>query len=95
MCIRDSSKPDVEMARNILKDMLPDNRERKINIQLIVKEVSKYFSIPINDLLGPKRNKFISHARQLAMYLSRELTSSSLPEIGRCIGCLLYTSRCV
>ena len=81
-----NSKPDVEMARNILKDMLPDNRERKINIQLIVKEVSKYFSIPINDLLGPKRNKFISHARQLAMYLSRELTSSSLPEIGRCIG---------
>ncbi|MDD3818257.1 MAG: chromosomal replication initiator protein DnaA [Actinomycetota bacterium] len=81
-----NSKPDIEIARNVLKDILPDNRERKINIQLIVKEVSRYFSIPINDLLGPKRNKFISHARQLAMYLSRELTSSSLPEIGRCIG---------
>ena len=45
-----------------------------------------FFSIPINDILSAKRNKFISHARQLAMYLARELTSSSLPQIGRAIG---------
>lgn len=80
------SKPDLEISRNILKDILPDDGEHKTSIQTIIKEVSKYFSIPINDLLSPKRNKFISHARQLAMYLSRELTSSSLPRIGKSFG---------
>jgi len=80
------SKPDLTMAKNILKDILPDDREHKTSIQTIIKEVSKYFSIPINDILSAKRNKFISHARQLAMYLSRELTSSSLPRIGKSFG---------
>jgi len=80
------SKPDLNIAKNILKDILPDDREHKISIQTIIKEVSKYFSIPINDIMGAKRNKFISHARQLAMYLSRELTSSSLPRIGKSFG---------
>lgn len=80
------SKPDLVIAKNILKDILPDDKEHKTSIQTIIKEVSKYFSIPINDILSAKRNKFISHARQLAMYLSRELTSSSLPRIGKSIG---------
>ncbi|MBA7651353.1 Chromosomal replication initiator protein DnaA [subsurface metagenome] len=80
------SKPDLVIAKNILKDILPDDKEHKTSMQTIIKEVSKYFSIPINDILSAKRNKFISHARQLAMYLSRELTSSSLPRIGKSIG---------
>jgi len=80
------SKPDLVIAKNILKDILPDDKEHKTSIQTIIKEVSKYFSIPINDILSAKRNKFISHARQLAMYLSRDLTSSSLPRIGKSIG---------
>ena len=80
------SKPDLVMAKKILKDILPDNKEHKTSIQTIIKEVSKYFSIPINDVLSAKRNKFISHARHLAMYLSRELTSSSLPRIGKSFG---------
>ncbi len=81
-----NSKPDLDTAKNILKDILPEDKEYKISIQKIVKEVSGFFSIPINDILSAKRNKFISHARQLAMYLARELTSSSLPQIGRSIG---------
>lgn len=80
------SKPDLVIAKNILKDILPDDKEHKTSMQTIIKEVSKYFSIPINDILSAKRNKFISHARQLAMYLSRELTSSSLPRIGKSFG---------
>ncbi|MBM3702032.1 MAG: chromosomal replication initiator protein DnaA [Actinobacteria bacterium] len=80
------SKPDLTIAKNILKDILPDNNEHKTSIQTIIKEISKYFSIPINDILSAKRNKFISHARHLAMYLSRELTSSSLPRIGKSFG---------
>jgi len=80
------SKPDLAIAKNILKDILPDDKEHKTSIQTIIREVSKYFSIPINDILSAKRNKFISHARQLAMYLSRELTSSSLLRIGKSFG---------
>jgi len=80
------SKPDLTIAKNILKDILPNDNEHKTSIQTIIKEVSKYFSIPINDILSAKRNKFISHARHLAMYLSRELTSSSLPRIGKSFG---------
>ncbi len=81
-----NSKPDLAVAKNILKDMLPDDKEHKTSIQTIIKEVSKYFSISISDIISAKRNKFISHARQLAMYLSRELTSSSLPRIGKSFG---------
>ena len=81
-----NSKPDLDTAKNILKDILPEDKEYKISIQKIIKEVSRFFSIPINDILSAKRNKFISHARQLAMYLARELTSSSLPQIGKAIG---------
>ena len=80
------SKPDLAIAKNILKDILPDDKEHKTSIQTIIREVSKYFSIPINDILSAKRNKFISHARQLAMYLSRDLTSSSLLRIGKSFG---------
>jgi len=81
-----NSQPDINIARDVLKAVLPDDVEKKISIQKIVKEVSKFFSIPINDILSAKRNKFISHARQLAMFLARELTSSSLPQIGKAIG---------
>ncbi len=80
------SKLDLGMAKTILKDIFPEDKEYKIGIQKIIKEVSRFFSIPISDILSTKRNKFISHARQLAMYLSRELTSSSLPRIGKAVG---------
>ncbi|MGM0365517.1 MAG: chromosomal replication initiator protein DnaA [Actinomycetota bacterium] len=80
------SKPDIDIAKNVLKDILPENNEKKINIQRIIKEVSKYFSIPVNTITSSKRSKFVSHARQLAMYLSRELTSNSLPKIGSAFG---------
>lgn len=80
------SEPDLDIVKNVLKDVLPDDIEHKVSIQKIVKEVSRFFSIPINDILSAKRNKFISHARQLAMFLARELTSSSLPQIGKGIG---------
>jgi len=80
------SKPDLGIAKNVLKDILPEDGEHKINIQRIIKEVSKYFSIPISTITGSKRSKFVSHARHLAMYLSRELTSNSLPKIGSAFG---------
>ena len=77
---------DIDTARKVLKDMMPEDNQARVTSQRILKEVSKYFSIPINVLVGSKRNQYIAHARQVAMYLCRELTSDSLPAIGRVFG---------
>jgi chromosomal replication initiator protein len=80
------TKPDTDIAKNVLKDMIPTDIDYKISSQRIIKEVSKYFSLPINTLVSSKRNQYIAHARQVAMYLCRELTNESLPAIGKFFG---------
>lgn len=77
---------DLSTVKNVLKDILPEDRDYKISTQKIIKEVSKYFSIPINTLISSKRSQLIAHARQVAMFLCRELTSDSLPTIGKSFG---------
>jgi chromosomal replication initiator protein len=77
---------DLSTAKNVLKDILPEDKDYKISTQKIIKEVSKYFSIPINTLISSKRSQLIAHARQIAMFLCRELTSDSLPTIGKSFG---------
>ena len=72
---------DVDMARNALKDIMVF-QERKITIPNIQKSVAEYYKIRISDLIAKKRNQPIARARQMAMRLSKELTNSSLPEIG-------------
>ena len=74
------------MAKHVLKDLIPVDKDYKINSQKIVREVSKYFSVPINTLVGSRRSQYIAHARQVAMFLCRELTSDSLPAIGKVFG---------
>lgn len=76
----------IDKAKEILKDILPEDKEIQISVSKILKEVSKYFSVSINDLTSTKRSQLISHARHIAMYLTRELTSSSLPKIGKDCG---------
>ncbi len=72
---------DVDMARNALKDIMVF-QERKFTIPNIQKSVAEYYKIRISDLIAKKRNQPIARARQMAMRLSKELTNSSLPEIG-------------
>jgi len=81
-----SSTPDLDMAKQVLKDLIPEDKDYKINSQKIIKEVSKYFSVPINTLVGSRRSQYIAHARQVAMFLCREFTSDSLPAIGKAFG---------
>ncbi len=70
-----------ELAAHILKNVLPQSRP--LDIEQIQKEVSKYYrEVSVDDLKGPKRQKQIVRARQVAMYLARKLTNSSFPEIG-------------
>ncbi|MHB1376880.1 MAG: chromosomal replication initiator protein DnaA [Candidatus Humimicrobiaceae bacterium] len=81
-----NTNPSIDKAKEVLKDILPENKEVQISSSRILKEVSKYFSVSINDLASSKRSQLISHARHIAMYLSRELTNSSLPKIGKDCG---------
>ncbi len=72
----------VELARDVLKGMFPDRATRPISVHTIQNEVCKFFAIPMTDLVSNKRSQNIVFPRQIAMYLSRELTDLSLPRIG-------------
>jgi len=73
----------VELAGDIIKDIIaPKQREKPITISLIKKIVANYFHLSKEDLNAKIRTKEKALARQIAMYLSRELTPSSLPKIG-------------
>ena len=76
---------NISLAEEALKDMVP-NRQRPITVSLIQKKVADYFELKSEDFKAKKRNRSISFPRQIAMYLSRELTDSSLPKIGEDFG---------
>jgi chromosomal replication initiator protein len=76
-----STPLSLSMAKDILKDILVD-RNREISIEEIQKEVASFFNIKISDIRSPKRHKALVLPRQIAMFLSRQLTSCSYPEIG-------------
>ena len=71
----------VEMAKEVLKDMIAEG-EKKVTIDLIQKKVSEYFDIKPSYMKAKNRSRAVAYPRQIAMYLSRELTDYSLPEIG-------------
>jgi len=71
----------LDMAKDVLGDMVKES-QKNITIDLIQRRVADYFNLSLQDLKNKKRNKNIVLPRQIAMYLSRELTSFSLPEIG-------------
>ncbi|KAA8434230.1 chromosomal replication initiator protein DnaA [Weissella sagaensis] len=75
----------VETARTILETM-NFKRQRAITIPLIQEAVANFFNVTVQDLNGKKRNKEIVVPRQIAMYIARELTQDSLPQIGRAFG---------
>ena len=75
------NKVTIDSAQEILKDIIPIGK-KEISINLIQKITSEYYGIKLNNLLSKKRTKNIVLARQVAIYLSRELTDHSFPEIG-------------
>ncbi len=76
----------VELAEEVLKDILTDSAYREIPVELIQHEVCRYFGITKPDLTGTSRTRSFAYPRQVAMYLCRELTDESLPKIGRAFG---------
>ena len=73
---------DLRLAEHVLKDILPDEKPKKVTSLQIVEEVGSYFSIRPDEFKSKKRTKDLAFARQVAMYLCCELTDLSLPKIG-------------
>jgi chromosomal replication initiator protein len=76
----------VELAEDVLKDVFPQGEAAEVSIRRIQELVSERFQLTMDELCGDKRSQNIVYPRQVAMYLSRELTDSSLPKIGKEFG---------
>ena len=69
-----------------MEDVYPSDPKKTITLELIQDMTASYFKITTSDLLSKKRTQSLAQARQVAMYLCRELTNSSLPQIGERFG---------
>jgi chromosomal replication initiator protein len=76
----------VELSEDVLKDVFPQGEAAEVSISRIQELVSERFQLTLEELCGEKRSQNIVYPRQVAMYLSRELTDSSLPKIGKEFG---------
>ena len=76
----------VELAQDVLRDVFPQGEAAEVSIKRIQDLVAERFGLSLDELCGEKRSQNIVYPRQVAMYLSRELTDSSLPRIGKEFG---------
>ena len=76
---------DIDMAQECLADILRIS-ERKVTIEEIIRKVADHYNLRMSDMISARRPRTISRPRQLAMFLAKNLTSKSLPEIGRRFG---------
>ena len=77
---------DLALAEIVLKDLLPDSTSPEITVGVIMAATAAYFGLSLDDLCGSSRSRMLVTARQIAMYLCRELTDLSLPKIGQAFG---------
>ena len=77
---------DMALAEIVLKDLIPGELGPEITSTTIMAQTAAYFSFTLDDLCGTSRSRALVNARQIAMYLCRELTDLSLPKIGQTFG---------
>jgi chromosomal replication initiator protein len=77
---------DMPLAEIVLKDLIPNEQGSQITSATIMAQTAAYFGLTIEDLCGTSRSRVLVTARQIAMYLCRELTDLSLPKIGQQFG---------
>ncbi len=77
---------DMSLAEIVLKDLIPEGGDTQITSGVIMAQTAAYFGLTIDDLCGQSRTHMLVTARQIAMYLCRELTDLSLPKIGQQFG---------
>ena len=76
----------LELAQDVLRSLLPNSAEARVTPDLVIRVASDYFDLTTDDIKSPNRSRPLVTARQISMYLCRELTDLSLPEIGRRFG---------
>jgi chromosomal replication initiator protein len=77
---------NADLAAEALKDIIPTAQPKTVTIEHIQERVATQFQMPVPELKAKKRTKSIAFPRQIAMYLSREMTDASLPKIGEAFG---------
>jgi chromosomal replication initiator protein len=77
---------DIRLAEVVLKDLIGESERPEITAAIIMAVTAEYFSLSLDDLTGSSRSRVLTTARQIAMYLCRELTELSLPKIGQTFG---------
>jgi chromosomal replication initiator protein len=77
---------DLALAEIVLKDLIPESEQSAISAATIMAATAEYFSVTVEELCGSSRSRVLVTARQIAMYLCRELTDLSLPKIGQTFG---------
>lgn len=82
----DKELPSLTMAQNAIRDVMNDVQPTPITIERIIEEVARTFEVTAKDIKSPKRAAQISQARQVAMYVVREVTNLSYEEIGKEFG---------
>ncbi len=77
---------DLELVKAVLKKLLRKDEKPEITIEEVIKTVAAKFGIKISDIKSPKKNKNLVQARQITMFLAREMTTASFPDIGEKVG---------
>ncbi|OZM72680.1 chromosomal replication initiation protein DnaA [Amycolatopsis antarctica] len=77
---------DIGLAEIVLRDLIPDSQAPEISAPTIMGVTADFFDVTLDELCGPGKTKALATARQIAMYLCRELTDMSLPRIGQTFG---------
>ena len=77
---------DIDIAKEALKDIVSPNSPSRITPENIINVVCDHYSISIEDVKSPKRNKELSHPRQMIMYLCRSMTNATYKEIASFLG---------
>ncbi len=80
------SEVTLDVTKEALKDILPKTYQHPVTIETVQAEVARQFGLHVNDLRGNRRTQDVAYARHIAMYLSRNLTEASLPQIGARFG---------
>jgi chromosomal replication initiator protein len=80
------SEVTLDVTKEALKDILPKAYQHPVTIEMVQAEVARQFGMHVNDLRGNRRTQDVSYARHIAMYLARDLTEASLPQIGARFG---------
>ena len=76
----------IDLAKEALRDILPKAYQHPVTVEAVQAEVARQFGLHVNDLRGNRRTQEVAYARQIAMYLARDLTETSLPQIGARFG---------